>query len=163
MTDDDYTRREFLKKFALLSAGTVLSATFLACRPEAVYGPGPVAPCRVSGMHFVDAQSNQVPLNGNQSVPVHTQFLIEFSTTMSRSAPTTTTLTDSNSSPVAHSKTWDNGVSPYPNHAIIVVPSSDLANNMEYTLRVGNDAYDTSGNRIEITDTATAVFRTAIA
>lgn len=158
MMNDDCSRRDFLKKFALLSAGTLmLSATSLACYGPpggALYGPGAVITLRVNGMFFVDAQSNHVSLYGNQSVPIHTQFLIEFSQTMDKSAPTTLSLTDSNNSPVADSKTWGN------DYTVHVTPNSDLMHSADYTLRVGNDTVDINGNKLEITDTATAVFKT---
>jgi hypothetical protein len=157
MLNDDSSRRDFLKKFALLSAGSLmLSATTLAC-----YGPGPVSngptiPCTVSGMFFVDVQSHRAMLSGDQNVPVHTQFLIEFSKTMNKSAATTVVFTDPNTNAVAYTTSWGN------DYALSVTPVSDLSADHEYTLRV-TAAVSADGAVLEITNTATAVFKTAIA
>jgi hypothetical protein len=39
--DDGDTRREFLRRFASLSAAAVLLGVSAACRPTVVYGPDP--------------------------------------------------------------------------------------------------------------------------
>ncbi len=146
----------FLKKFAMLSAASLaLSAVTLAC-----YGPGPNTPSvagpEVSTMYFKDAQSNSVALYGNQNVPIHTTFMILFSTAMNTSGPSTVIFTDSNSNPVAFDKAWDNNIP----SSLVVTPTADLSLNTEYTLKMGGDAVDTSGNKIMLTDGATAIFKT---
>lgn len=73
----------FLKKFALLSAGSlILGVTAMACYGAMPVENNPSPPVTVSGMFFLDAASNQIPLQDNQSVPVHAKFLIKFSVQM---------------------------------------------------------------------------------
>lgn len=153
MLKDDCSRREFLKKFAMVSGGALmLSATAMAC-----YGPMPRdnALPSVIGMYFIDGQGQKVFLPGNQNVLIHTKFVIDFSTEMNTSAPATILFIDSNNNPVAYSKAWDN------NQSLSVTPSSDLAYNTGYTL-TAEDAEDTRGNKLNSNATATASFKTAI-
>ncbi len=158
MLSDECSRRQFLKKFAMLSAASLsLSAVTLAC-----YGPSPNTPSispQVSTMYFKDAQSNNVSLYGNQNVPVHTTFIIVFSTAMNTTGPSTVIFTDSNSNPVAFDKVWDNNAP----SSLMVTPQADLSLDSVYTLKMGGDAVDTFGNTMTLTDSATAIFKTVAA
>ncbi len=152
MLNDNCSRREFLIKFAMVSGGALmLSATSLAC-----YGPMPRenALPSVIGMYFIDGQSLKVLLQDNQNVPPHTTFVIDFSTSVNTSAPTTIVLVDTNNIPVAYDTTWDDSVT------LSVDPVSDLSFNSVFTLSI-EDAEDTLGNRLNPYASATATFKTA--
>jgi Big-like domain-containing protein len=151
MMQDDCSRRVFLKKFALLSAGSlVLGATAMAC-----YGAMPAPPeAEVSGMFFLDAASNPVPLQNNQGVPVHTRFTIEFSAQMDTTAPAAVAFTDHNNAPVLFDNTWDN------DFTLGVAPASNLLFNTVYSLRV-QDARSRRGTYLIQNGNETATFKTA--
>jgi hypothetical protein len=153
MYNDDFSRREFLKKFAVLSGGALmLSATAMAC-----YGPMPPQNSlpSVVGMYCYDAGLNKVELQGNQNVLVNTAFEIDFSKNMNTTAQTAIQFTDSNSVPVDIAQAWDDS------RTLRVTPASDLSYDTEYTLSV-EDAWDTAGNPLNGSRSA-ATFRSAIA
>jgi len=160
MDKKDYSRRDFLKTFAVLSTAPLLAATLQSCGeayPGALYGPGPVGLVIVSMMDYLDAQSNRVVLWGNQSVPVHTSFLIQFSGPMNAaSVATAIVFTDSNNSPVAFGTSWDQY-----NVNVTITPSADLAHNTNYTLAVNDTATDSNGTRLTVNANSTAAFKTA--
>jgi hypothetical protein len=154
MLKNDCSRREFLKKFAMVSGGAlVLSATAMAC-----YGPMPRenALPSVIGMYCLDAQPNKVLLSGNQNVPVHTTFVIDFSTEMNVSVPATVLFVDAADNPVACDKAWNGDLS------LNVTPQADLAYNAGYTLTI-QDAEDRRGNRLSTDSASTSSFKTVIA
>jgi hypothetical protein len=157
MRQDDCSRRVFLKKFALLSAGSLmLGATAIAC-----YGPGslnnsPSPSPAVSGMFFLDPASNPIPLQNNQSVPVHTRFTIEFSVQMNTAVAAAVAFADNNDVPVPFDKAWDN------DFTVSVVPSSNLLFNTQYRLRVLN-AESKQGGKLIPDANAEATFRTVVA
>jgi Big-like domain-containing protein len=158
VSDIDCSRREFLRKFAYLSGGALmLSATTMAC-----YGPGGVYPDDglaapvVAGIFFLDPQSHTTPLQNNQDVPVHTKFTIEFSKDMNSSVPVAVDCTDSNNNPVAFDKAWDSI------RILGLTPSADLAHAVTYQINI-TDAEDTMGFKIQITNNASATFKTASA
>jgi hypothetical protein len=160
MDKKGYSRRDFLKTFAALSTAPLLAASLQSCGseayPGALYGPGP-AGVTVGRMVFLDAQSNQVQLAGNQSVPVHTSFLIQFSGPMNAaSVATAIVFTDSNNSPVAYGTSWDQY-----NVDVTITPSADLAHNTNYTLAVNDTATDSNGSRLTVNANSTAAFKTA--
>ena len=81
----DQNRREFLKKFAMVSGGALmLSATSMAC-----YGPGPsrTAFPSVVGMAFLDGQSQKVPLQDSQNVPLSSRANRSLRTSSSDHSP----------------------------------------------------------------------------
>lgn len=155
MGDIDCSRREFLKKFAYLSGGAlVLSATAVAC-----YGPMGAQPEDrlaapvVAGIFFLDVQSQTTPLQNNQAVPVHTKFTIQFSKDMNPTVPVAVDCVDSNNNPVAFNTAWDSI------RIFGLTPLADLAHAMTYQLNV-TDAEDTMGFKIQITESASAAFKT---
>jgi hypothetical protein len=110
-------------------------------------------------MYYVDAQSNNIPLQGNQNVPVHTQFVINFSGYMLMSSVAgAINFTDSGNNGIACTKTWDTTNSQ--NSTIKVIPDSDLLHNESYTLSVGPSAMDSNGRYLNVTADATAHFKT---
>lgn len=152
MMQDECSRRVFLKKFALLSAGSLmLGATAMAC-----YGVMPIenTPVTVSGMFFLDAASNPVRLQDSQNVPVHTRFTVEFGVPMNTTAPAAVAFTDQNNALVPFAITWDN------DFTVGVIPSSNLLFNTGYTLRV-QDASSRLGGHLVQNGNETAAFRTA--
>ncbi len=153
MTQDIYSRRSFLKKFALLSAGSLaLGATAMAC-----YGPPRTerltAP-EVIGMYYLDAQTGNIPLQNNLSVPVNAKFLVLFSEQMNVNVPAVIVFTDHNNVAVDNTKTWENGT------MLSVSPVSNLQFSTQYTLQVA-DAESAQGFKLVSTSNATAVFTTA--
>jgi hypothetical protein len=151
MTDDPCSRRTFLRKFAYISAGALtLSMTSMAC-----YGPAPVNSyaTTVLSLDYRDDQKRYYSLSGNQQVPVHLTILIGFNGAMDLRSPVTLTFIDSGNTAVQNSQTWQD------NMTLIVTPAANLQNATDYTLRV-EDATDSRGAKIQITDTATAVFKT---
>jgi hypothetical protein len=156
MIDDACSRREFLKKFALLSGGTLmLSATTIACSSEL---PRTALPSLI-GIYFYDGDMNKVELRGNQTVPVHTQFAFVFSTDMNTdlhltSYRTRITFVDSNSNPIGFTDGWVNA------RTLNLTPSADLSFNTDYILTVYK-AEDSIGNPLNDYADASAAFRTA--
>lgn len=150
MIDDACSRREFLKKFAMLSGGMLmLSATTVACS-----GTKDTALPSVIGMYFYDGDRKKVELRENHTVPVHTQFVLVFSTDMNTgSYKTALTFADSNSAPIDFTKTWEDA------RTLILTPLADLSLSTDYILTV-NDAEDSTGNRLNDYAKASASFRT---
>ena len=145
-------------RFATLSSATFLLGTPIACGE---YGPGSASIYpMVSGMYFLDDQSRTMLLQKNlinQNIPLQTKFTIEFTDDMNTSLPGTVFLTDSGEVAVSLVETWETL------RIITVTPSSDLAPNTEYTLRVAEDAEDVKGRKIYLTAGATAAFKTVVA
>ena len=150
---DDCSRRVFLRKFALLSAGSLmLGATAIAC-----YGPGMGGPSTtVIGMRFLDAASHSAPLQNSQNVPANAKFMIDFSITMNTALTAAVAFTDHNDVPVPFDKAWDN------DFTVSVVPSSNLLFNTQYRLRV-LDAENIKGEKLIPDANADATFRTVVA
>lgn len=151
MIDDTCSRREFLKKFAMLSGGALmLGASAIGC---GTYSALP----SVVGIYFYDGGMHKVDLRRNQNVPVHTQFVFVFSTDMD-TAPIRTEITfvDSNSNPIAFTTGWVDS------RTLSVTPSADLSLNTDYILTV-KDAQDSAGNPLNEFASASAEFRTTIA
>ena len=149
---DDCSRRAFLKKFALLSAGTlVLGATTMAC-----YGPGVPRPVpTVLGMYFLDNVSKLAILQYQQNVPVHTTFTIRFSILMDTTQPATITFADLSGASVLFDQLWDS------EDILSVAPSSDLLPDTEYRLRV-QDVVSKQGEKITLGGDADATFKTVV-
>ncbi len=160
MMDDNYSRRRFLKKFAYLASGAFcLSATTLAC-----YGPPPGERPRftmVSDIYFRDAGGINRQLRNNNNVPLDTIFTIEFTDDMNTSVPAAVFLNDPDANEVSGSyvKKWDTV------RLLTLAPSPGfyLLSNMGYTLQVGEDVEDAGGNKILLSESATATFVTVTA
>lgn len=154
MIDDACSRREFLKKFALLSGGTLmLSAASIACTGL----PKSALPSLI-GIYFYDGDMQRVELRGNQTVPVHTQFAFVFSTDMNTdlhlfSYRTGITFVDSNNNPVRFNEGWVDA------RTLNLTPSADLSFNTDYILTVYK-AEDSIGNPLNDYADASAAFRT---
>jgi hypothetical protein len=150
MIQNDCSRRAFLKKFALLSAGTfVLGATTMAC-----YGPiGPRPSGTVSGMYFRDVSLNLWPLKNNQNVPVDATFEVLFFDPMNTAAAATVEFTDQNDVPVPFGQAWDS------DYSLSVAPSSNLLLSTEYRLVV-LDIESKTGEKINLAGEADATFKT---
>jgi hypothetical protein len=167
MDRNEYSRREFLRRFAMFSSASLLIGLNTGCgssdpekvRVIALYGPVPVyGPLvLVDAIYFNDNQSNRIPLQNSQNVFILVVCLVDFSKDMNTSAPTTITFNDSAGRTVPFSKSWRNS------RTLEVAPLSQLLFNTTYTLSVGNDAEDTLGNKIILTPGAAATFRTGSA
>jgi hypothetical protein len=163
----DYTRRAFLKRFAMLSSATMLMGMGIGCGSNyepgnnfyVAYGPPPTGATTVTGIYFIDSQSTQVLLQGAQAVPLHTQFIIDFSADMSMSSVADAiTFIDAANQPVVCSKEWDTTNSH--NRTINVIPVSDLSHDASYSLSVGYNALDSSGLGLLSINDASAAFKT---
>lgn len=172
MNSKEYSRREFLRTFAALSTTPLLVTMLSGCGESdpsgvALYGPGPVAAygpyppgITVSSMVFLDAQSNQVALSGNQSVPVHTSFILQFSTPMDvASVVAAIAFIDSNNNPVGFA--LSPGQTDQYSILVTIAPAADLLPNANYTLSVKDTAMDSSGNKLIVNTNASAAFKTA--
>ena len=150
MAQDDCSRREFLKKFAVLSAGTlVLGATTMAC-----YGPmGPRPSATVSGMYFLDASLKLWSLKNNQTVPVDAIYKIYFIDPMNMAVGATVEFTDLNNVLVPYGQVWDSDT------VLSVAPSSNLLFT-EYRLVVV-EVENKAGEKINVAGEASATFKTA--
>ncbi len=173
MGRNEYSRREFLKTFAMLSSASVIGLSFGCAEPQdgALYGPaalyGPVAlygppPVNlvhpeVTAIYFIDDQSTRILLQNNQNVPVQVVCRIDFSKSMNTTMPVTISFTDPAENAVPISQAWANDLT------LIVTPTSQLLFNSAYALSVGNDAEDIYGNKITLTVDATVSFRTVSA
>jgi Bacterial Ig-like domain len=161
MNSKEYSRSEFLRTFAVLSSAPLLASMLAGCGsseslPPNLYGPGPVN-VTVGRMVFLDAQSNQVALSENQSVPVHTSILIQFSGPMNAaSVVAAITFANTNNAPVAFGTNWDQ----YDVNATIT-PSADLAPGTNYTLAVSGSATDSNGRGLTVNANSSASFKTA--
>ncbi len=161
MRTENYSRREFLKTFALISSAPLLVNVLAACSDPvagAAYGPPPYTQVSVTGIYFLDAQSHTVKLADNQNVPAHTSFTIQFNTAMNMdSVLTAITFVDSGNTPVAFAALAQD------ERTMGLTPSADLAHNSTYTLSVNNNAVDASGNsRLLVDANATATFKTGV-
>lgn len=151
---DDCSRRVFLKKFALLSAGSLmLGATAMAC-----YGPGPIENRlpTVSGMFFIDSAANWAPLQNSQNVPVDAKFEIKFSVQMNTALDATVEFTDQSNATVLFDKAWDN------DYTVSVIPSENLLFDTGYRLRV-LDAESQQGEQLILDANADSIFKTVVA
>jgi hypothetical protein len=150
MIDDACSRREFVKKFAMLSGGALmLSVTAIGCS-----GTYDEDLSSVIGIYFYDAGMQKVELRGNDNVPVHTQFAFVFSTDMNTDLDFSwITLVDSNNNPIVFTEVWDDV------RTLRLTPSADLSFNTDYILTVKN-AEDSIGNPLNVYASASAAFRT---
>ncbi len=157
MFEDNCSRRAFLKRFALVSAGTVatLSAATLGCPGIGVYGPAP-APSgpMIKGIYFLDPQSQKIALDNSQSVPVNAAFVVDFNYLMSN--PTTVSLTDYQNYPVDFETKWND------TFTLSVTPTSNLLFNTEYRLIVDAEQKSADPNSTILANN-TATFKTAAA
>ncbi len=158
----EFSRREFLRTFALLSSSTLLVGLNSGCGtssgvPRALYGPAPpnVTHPEVSSFYYMDAQSNHVTLDSNQNVPVQVACLIEFTKDMNTSKQVTISFSDAALNPVPFSKSWQDA------RTLSVTPSSSLSPGTSYTLGIGDDAEDTYGNTLYPPGGASITFKTA--
>jgi len=151
--------------FAALSTAPLLVSMLSGCGgneqyAQALYGPPNVpGSVTVNGMAFLDSQSNIINLSGNQTVPVHTSFIIEFNVPMNVAAVATAiTFIDSNNSPVAFVISSD-----YVPYSInfTITPTADLEQNTNYTLSIGDTATDSYGNKLIVNANASAAFKTS--
>ncbi len=162
MNSENYSRREFLRTFAMMSSAPLLASILSGCgsstttnENKVMYGPSPVQPVLVVVMSFLDAQSSPVELSGSRNVPVHTSFIIQFNTAMDmNSVAAAISFVDSGSSPVVFT------ASPQSDWSIQVTPSSDLASNSDYTLSVNNNAMSSGGSGLTVDAKSTATFKT---
>lgn len=156
MIEDACSRREFVKKFAMLSCSALmLSAMTIAC-PSGL--PRNALPSLI-GIYFYDGDMNLVELRGNQTVPVHTRFVLVFSTDMNTdlhfgSYRTGITFEDSNSNPVGFTLGWGDA------RTLKLALNADLSINTDYILTVDR-AEDKLGNPLNDYADASATFRTA--
>jgi Big-like domain-containing protein len=161
MDGNEYSRREFLRRFAVLSSASLIVLNSGCSEPigQDMYGPPPanlVHP-EVTAIYFTDSQSNKIFLQNNQSVPVQVVCRIDFSKSMNTAAPVTISFADSAGNIAPISQSWANDLT------LVITPISQLLFNTTYTLSVGNDAEDAFGNRIILTADATVTFKTGSA
>jgi len=148
MSCKDYSRRQFLQTFG----GTE--------EPQApMYGPGQNFNVSVIGIVFLDAQSNQVNLSGNQTVPVHTSFVMKFSGLINvASVAAAISFIDLNNIPIAFITSSDQNAQ-Y-STIVTLTPTADLLHNTNYALSIDNTATDSYGNKLIINANASATFKT---
>lgn len=170
MTDNkEYSRRELLVRFAMLSSSSLLLG-MTGCGgssgPDlrAMYGPaplyGPVAVPMygapfvpvVNHMSFLDSKSVKIKLS-SQSVPVHTSLTINFNVDFNTSAPATVTFTDASGNAVPNTQAWENS------RTLSVTPSADLAHDTTYTLSI-DEVTDSGGVRQNTKGAIVATFKT---
>lgn len=158
MAANKYTRRKFLKTFAALSSTALVTGLNATCgsNPPAkvMYGPPPTGTAAVKSMYYWDSQSHQVALYDNQQVPLHTEFIIEFTAEVNMSSVSEhIVFIDSGKTAVSYDlisgSNWIIGIS----------PKFYLLRNTTYTLRIRDGALDIKGERIDLAN-ATAVFKT---
>ncbi len=162
MISGNFSRREFLRTFALLSSSSLLIGLNSGCGssdpvPRVLYGPLPpnATHPEVSSVYYLDAQSNHVLLANNQNVPVQVACLMEFTKDMNTSIPVAIALTDSTPAAVPFTRSWQDA------RTIAVTPSSPLAADTAYTLGVGDNAEDTYGNALYPPGGTSITFKTA--
>lgn len=162
MDANEYSRREFLRKFAMLSSASLLVGLNGGCGSSGsqdnrvLYGPLPAEFERpvVNSIYLTDSQSNRIPLQNNVNVPVQVVCLIDFSKSMNTTAPAAISFSDAAGNSVPVSTAWAN------DSTLVITPVSQLSFGTTYTLSLGNDAEDIFGNRIVLTADAGATFTT---
>ncbi len=146
-----FSRREFLRTFALLSSSTLFAGLNSGCGTStsgpvarAAYGPPPpsVSHPEVSSIYYLDSQSNHILLANNQNVPVQVSCMIEFIEDMNTAIQVSIAFTDSTPAAVPFTQSWPDA------RTLAVTPSSPLAAGTMYTLGIGDDAEDTYGNTL---------------
>lgn len=162
MDGNEYSRREFMRRFAMLTSLSLLIGLNNGCGFSDNSGlftrlPDEAVPPVVNSIYFTDSQANRIALKNNVNVPVQIVFLIDFSKSMNTVAPITISFTDSAGNAVLFSKSWANDLT------LTITPLSQLLLGTTYTLSVGRDAQDIFGNRIVLTPDAGATFTTVSA
>lgn len=163
---NDYSRRQFLKKFAALSSASLLFGINAGCGPSstqdptpevwAMYGPAPITDPAVSGIYYAVDHTTLLSLDGHQDVPIYCKFVINFTTRMNTATPPVVTLVDNgNNAIVLKTPVWETAFS------ASVMPSAALLNNSNYILSL-TDATDETGNMILIDSSASATFKTVV-
>ena len=171
MTNDkEFSRREFLVKFAMFSSvsllvgcgssgGQVASPAIIS---SPVYGPPTVPLPTIGVLYFIDTNTNKViPLQNDQSVPVLVAFRIDFNVSVNTSKPVIVNFSDSAGNSVAVVTSWvDGGASGW---SLIMTPTSRLAFGTAYALSLAGDLEDVAGGKIQLTGKANATFATVSA
>ena len=164
MSKKKFSRRQFLKTFAMASSASLFGLNSACGSSElhgarVVYGPPPlnIVHPEVTMIYFLDGQSNKILLRNNPGVPVQVVCRFDFSKSMNTTAPVTITLKNGADASVLISKSWANDLT------LVVTPVSGLQFNTDYILSLGTDAEDIYGNKVTLTAGATASFKTVSA
>jgi hypothetical protein len=163
MNDKGFNRREFLKKFALLSSTPLMAHCIYGCdlRPStgAVYGPAPpddTAP-EVYGiyLHVAQAGDGDLNLNEDTNVPVDASFEVEFTEAMDITSINGIHIRcDNDDTEVSIEGVWMTML------IALITPVSNLNQDSRYTLFVDESVKDQAGNLINLTQMSSASFET---
>lgn len=161
MNDENFNRREFLKKFALLSSAPLMAYSIYGCdsgpSTGAVYGPPPpddTAP-EVYGIYLHDAQVGDRDLNEDTNVPVDVSFEVEFTERMDDTTINGIHLRcDDDDTDVSFEGVWITSL------IVLITPVNNLTQGNRYTLFVDESAKDLAGNAINLTQMSSASFET---
>jgi hypothetical protein len=163
MENDSWiSRREFLKRFAILS---IASAGGLGCvcvpvvvygpPPEPEYGPPPVEGPLVRRMTYLAEDGSEIDLYGSMGVSLNAQFLIYFSAAMTEASQNAVSLSDADGGAVSFEPLWSQM------DILKVVPAAELQPGTRYILEVGGGAEGAQGDPFQWTESARAEFLTA--
>ncbi len=160
MEKKGYSRRDFLATFAALSAAPFFACAFSGC----AYGPAPLPPIGrtiISGLYYLDAQSDRISLFNAEAVPVLPTIIIDFNAQMNvASVIAALSLTDLSGNGVACAVSADQNAQ-YSNE-VTVIPSPGLASGTTYTLSVSDAAVDADGNHLDTQWVAGTSFKTVV-
>jgi len=136
--EDIYSRRNFLRTFALASTGALIAGCKGAPdpQPKAVYGPRPITKLDYSkiGWYYVGSapDGKPVPLKDNKDTPVDAQFRIDLGNSVDsvKSIQTDIFITKDGGGLVDSHKSWAE------ERIISIVPSKPLLPGAGYSLHL---------------------------
>lgn len=146
-----HNRREFLKKFSLLSSTPLI---FFGVR--CVYGPPSEfdEPARVREIYYQHPYFGLFPVNRKREIPVDISFEIEFTYPMDTATENIVNFKDSKGEGIELNLKWKNG------NNLVVTPEKSLNFAAGYTISISSDAKDIHGDNIIINESAAAEFNT---
>ena len=166
MNKKTFNRREFLKRFALLSSTPIVTIGLSGCGgggaeysppPAPVYGPPAyeISP-EVEGMYIHDSQVGDGILDDATDVPIDASFEVEFTKQMDFDSINAIHLDyNDDSNQIAIEGSW---LTP---SIALIEPIAHLNPDGRYTLYVDETARDLDGNLIVLTEMSDAQFKTA--
>ncbi len=147
----DMERREFLKKFSILSSS--VSLVFFNCI-HAAYGPPEPEKFFVSGIYFIDAGDTSVTLKDAAEVAAGAAFEIQFTKNMNDRCIKNIHFFSEENEVIDFNSSWKS------DQKLSLSPMVSLRFAFGYKLEVDKDAVSSEGNKIELNDAAIAEFTT---
>jgi len=130
-------RREFLKKFALLSSTSLM---IVGC-PNAVYGPPPTNEQKNIIIYYKDSNGNLVSLHQKENIPLNLTIVVKFPNKMSSETKNNIHLLDKKEELISCNKKWKT------EYILELQPiKNSIEYNSDYKLTINTAIQDKSGN-----------------